>query len=85
MHYNINILDGTLRIFGACIFGAICGWQGWWIGVLAVYPIVTSLGGWDPIYDLFGFSTRKDFGDSPEDEKHGDIVKLQDSDQKHAA
>lgn len=85
MHYNINFLDGILRIFGACIFGAICGWQGWWIGVFAVYPIVTALGGWDPIYDVFKISTRKEFVDAPEAEKQGQVFEMKDSTQNHAA
>lgn len=85
MHYNINILDGILRIFGACIFGAICGWQGWWFGVFAVYPIITGLGGWDPLYDLFKISTRQDFEDASVEEKQGHVLDMKESAKNHAA
>lgn len=56
-HNNLSWLDGILRIMGAAIFGAICGINGWYIGVLAVYPLVTGLGGWCPLYAAMGVST----------------------------
>lgn len=76
MHYNINFLDGFLRIFGACIFAAICGWQGWWFGVFAVYPLVTAMGGWDPIYDVIGYTSRQNFEDASVEEKEAHIREL---------
>jgi len=84
MHYNLNILDSALRIFGGCIFAAICGWQGWWIGVFALYPIVTAMGGWDPLYDYFKFTTRRDFEDASEEEKEAHILDMKQHHQEAA-
>jgi aromatic ring-cleaving dioxygenase len=56
-HTNMSWLDGALRIIVATIFAAICGLYGWYIGVLAVYPIATGMGGWCPLYEVMGFST----------------------------
>ncbi len=57
MKTNISIYDSAIRLFIAIIFGGICGAFGWAIGVLAVYPVVTALTAFDPIYKLLGYST----------------------------
>ena len=50
----MSIGEGIIRIVLGMIFGAIFGslFTGWvaLIGVLAIYPIATGLGGWDPIF-----------------------------------
>lgn len=54
MKSNMSIGEGIIRIIVGMIFGAIFGslFTGWiaLIGVLAIYPIATGLGGWDPIF-----------------------------------
>ena len=57
MKTNLSIYDSAIRIFVAIIFGGICGAFDLWIGVLAVYPVVTALTAYDPIYQLLGYST----------------------------
>ena len=59
MKPNMNFLDTILRVMIGPIFGAICGVMGWWIGVLTIYPIVTALTAWDPIYELLGYYTTE--------------------------
>jgi hypothetical protein len=54
MKSNMSIGEGIIRIVIGMIFGAVFGslFTGWvaLIGVLAIYPIATGLGGWDPIF-----------------------------------
>lgn len=57
MKTNLSIFDSILRIFIGMTFAAVCGAMGWIIGVLAIYPIVTGLTAFDPIYMNMGFST----------------------------
>lgn len=60
MKTNLSIFDSILRLFIGMIFAAVCGAMGWIIGVLALYPIVTALTSFDPIYKNMGFSTAKE-------------------------
>jgi hypothetical protein len=57
MHNNMSWFDGALRIMIAALFGAICGIMNWWVGVLAIIPLVTGLSGWCPLYAALGWST----------------------------
>ncbi len=63
METNLSILDTIIRIFIGMVIGAVFGSMGWIIGVIAVYPIVTGLGGYDPIYHYLGYSTRTEHPD----------------------
>ena len=63
---NIGLLDRTMRCFGG---GALLAWGSWDIAqagsnlfaalsiILSVYPVITSLVGWDPFYQLVGGRT----------------------------
>lgn len=57
MKSNLSIFDSILRLFIGMVFAGICGAMGWIVGVLALYPIVTALTAYDPIYANMGFST----------------------------
>lgn len=56
MKANISIGECIIRVFIGMVFAGIMG--GMFhnaialLGVIAIYPIVTGLGGWDPIYAL---------------------------------
>jgi hypothetical protein len=72
MKANISIGECIIRIVGGMIFASIFGglFTGYiaLIGVLAIYPIVTGLGGWDPIFGAIKKFTNED---SPyEDDSH---------------
>lgn len=58
MKANISIGEGIIRIILGMIFAAVMGslFTGYiaLLGVLAIYPIVTGLGNWDPIYAMKG-------------------------------
>ena len=58
METNLSIFDTVIRVCIAMIVGAVFGAMGWIIGVIAVYPLVTGLAGYDPIYHSLGYSTR---------------------------
>ncbi len=57
MESNVGIYDTILRICIGMIFAAVCGAFGWIIGVLALYPIVTGLAAFDPMYHYWGYTT----------------------------
>ena len=65
METNLSILDTILRIFIACLWAGIFGALGSFIGVFAVYFLVTGLSGWDPLYQSMGWNTRQ-----PDSEDH---------------
>ena len=54
MKANISIGECIVRIIGGMVFAALMGglFTGWvaMIGIIAIYPIVTGLGGWDPFF-----------------------------------
>ncbi|MEM1000681.1 MAG: DUF2892 domain-containing protein [Bacteroidota bacterium] len=50
MHPNISFFDTIIRLFVGIIIGASFGAMNNAIGVLAIYPIVTALVAWDPMY-----------------------------------
>jgi hypothetical protein len=64
MKANISIGECIIRIVGGMIFAGIFGglFTGYvaLIGVLAIYPIVTGLGGWDPIFGAIKKYTNED-------------------------
>ncbi len=73
MKANISIGECIIRVFLGMVFAAVIGGLIHsplaLIGVLAIYPIVTGLGGWDPIYAMRAKHTNED---SPyEDGAHG--------------
>ncbi len=72
MKSNISIGEGIIRIVLGMIFGAIFGslFTGWvaMIGILAIYPISTGLGGWDPIFGAMRKYTNEE---SPYEEETG--------------
>lgn len=54
MKSNISIGECIIRIVVGMVFAALMGgfftnWVGLF-GLLAIYPLVTGLGGWDPIF-----------------------------------
>lgn len=73
MKSNISIGECIIRIVAGMIFAALMGglFHGYvaLIGVLAIYPIVTGLGGWCPIYAMRGKFTNED--NPYEDHGHG--------------
>ena len=64
MKANISIGECIIRVFIGMVFAGIMG--GMFhnyvalLGILAIYPIVTGLGGWDPIYAMRGKYTNED-------------------------
>jgi hypothetical protein len=64
MKANISIGECIIRVVIAMVFGAVMG--GLFhnavglLGILAIYPLVTGLGGWDPIYAARGKYTNED-------------------------
>lgn len=73
MKANISIGECIIRVFVGMVFAGLMG--GLFhnavalFGLLAIYPLVTGLGGWDPIYAMRGKYTNED---SPyEDHAHG--------------
>ncbi len=64
MKANISIGECIIRLlvgmFWAAIFGTL--FTNWiaLLGVLAIYPIVTALGGWDPIFGAMRKFTNED-------------------------
>jgi len=59
MKTNVGGADKFLRIFlGIIIIGAGFYFQTWW-GAIGIIPIITSLIGWCPMYNIFGISTCK--------------------------
>lgn len=59
MKPNISFFDTILRIFIGATVGAIFSVLDNPIGILAVYPIVTALIAWDPIYYKMGWFTTE--------------------------
>jgi hypothetical protein len=64
MKANLSIGECIIRIFVGVIWGAVFGsvFSGYvaLIGVLAIYPIVTGLGGWDPFFAVKKKYTNED-------------------------
>jgi len=53
MKANISIYEAILRLFIGIVWaGVFGGWLGSYIGVLALYPIVTSMSGWCLFYAM---------------------------------
>jgi len=51
MRSNISVFDGILRLcIGILWAGIFGGWLTSWVGIIALYPIVTSMSGWCLIY-----------------------------------
>ncbi|MFN8393243.1 MAG: DUF2892 domain-containing protein [Bacteroidia bacterium] len=73
MKSNISIGECIIRIVVGMVFAALMGglFHGYiaLLGVLAIYPIVTGLGGWCPIYAMRGKHTNED--NPYEDHGHG--------------
>lgn len=65
METNLSIFDTILRIFITCLWAGIFGALGSFVGVFAVYFLVTGLAGWDPVYQSMGWNTRQ-----PDSEDH---------------
>jgi hypothetical protein len=64
MKANISMGECIIRIILSVLFAAIMGgvFHGWiaLLGLLALYPFVTGLGGWDPIYAMRLKHTNED-------------------------
>ncbi len=64
MKANISIGECIIRIVFGMVFAGVMGglFTGWiaMIGILAIYPIVTGLGGWDPIFGAMKKYTNED-------------------------
>lgn len=54
MKPNISIFDTIIRLFIAALWAGIFGALGSFVAVLALYPFVTSLIAWDPVYKAMG-------------------------------
>ena len=87
--YNMSTMDGIARIFLTGIWGAIFGAMGGYvafIGVFAVYFLVTGLGGYCPIYKMMGISTASDPEiNSHDTHGHGKEVHMTSNSMKSAA
>jgi large-conductance mechanosensitive channel len=57
MKPNMSFFDTIIRLFVGIVIGGAFGAFSNPIGVLAVYPIVTALIAWDPIYQKMGWFT----------------------------
>jgi hypothetical protein len=58
--YNVGWHDRAIRIgIGLAIVAAIFIWQvdPRWLAVIALFPILTAVGGWCPIYEVLGMTT----------------------------
>jgi|GEM_PF-1921451 hypothetical protein len=54
MKANISIYESIIRLFAGIVWAAIFGgWLTSWVGILAIYPIVTAMSGWCPLYTLW--------------------------------
>lgn len=60
MGTNISIFDTIIRIFIGMIFAGVFGAMGSIVAVLALYPIVTALTSFDPVYHWLGYTTCKE-------------------------
>lgn len=64
MKANISIGECIIRVFVGMVFAALFGGLVHnafaLIGLLAIYPIVTGLGGWDPFYAMRAKFTNED-------------------------
>jgi hypothetical protein len=57
---NVGWHDRVTRIvIGLAIVAAIFLWQvdPRWLAVIALFPILTAIGGWCPIYEVLGMTT----------------------------
>lgn len=54
----MSIGDSIIRIFVGAIIGGVFGAFGMILGIIAVYPIVTGLTSFCPIYKSLGINTR---------------------------
>lgn len=60
MKANLSIYESILRLFiGILWAGIFGGWLMSWVGILAIYPFVTSMSGWCPIYALRHWYTNE--------------------------
>lgn len=61
MPKNVGLIDKIIRFViaaGLAVFGLLnLGTGLWWIGLLAVVPLVTGLAGYCPIWHLTGIKT----------------------------
>jgi hypothetical protein len=89
MKSNMSIGESIIRIVVGMIFAALFGglFSGYvaLIGVLAIYPIVTGLGGWDPIFGIMKKYTNEE---NPYVEEHAPaapVARPQQRDEVNAA
>ena len=70
MKPNISLFDTIIRIFIGAFIGGIFAVLNNPIGILAVYPIVTALSAWDPLYYKMGWYTteKSPYEEEPADE-----------------
>lgn len=61
MPKNVGLIDKIVRFILAAalvVFGVLNVSTGlWWVGLIAIVPLVTGLAGYCPIWHLFGIKT----------------------------
>jgi len=60
MKLNVGWHDRATRIvIGLAIVAAVFFWQvdPRWLAVIALYPLVTAIGGWCPVYEVLDLTT----------------------------
>ena len=59
MKKNIGAFDGVMRIIIAIVIICYAGLKGpWWVGFLALIPIVTAAVFYCPLWDIVGVNTN---------------------------
>ena len=57
MKVNEGTIDRAVRYILAATLAGYGMMTGSWIGLLALIPLGTAVGGWCPLYQVFGFNT----------------------------
>lgn len=59
MKFDVRNADRVIRTVLGLVLGAAGLYYQSWLGLIAIVPLGTALGGWHPLYTIFGFSTCK--------------------------
>ncbi|MES2622607.1 MAG: DUF2892 domain-containing protein [Bacteroidota bacterium] len=61
MKKNIGAADGFVRLLIAIVLICYAILVGpWWLALIAIVPIATTVAMWCPLYEMFGTSTNKE-------------------------
>lgn len=57
MRRNVGLVDRILRVFIGLIMAGLAIYFKNLFGIIAFYPILTAVFGWDPFYVMLGIDT----------------------------